>query len=210
MAEPHKDISQPVSQSQVEQAIEQDPSRALDFVTNVGRLKPLGSVSDIDIVNHYKGGLPDFERDIQAKGLKVRVFPTPLLTFTPDQIPGNVEQFVEEQERSDFKIAAVPNRGSGERPVFVWDEGELKKLLEENKPILEKAGWPTDPDKFVTAVAIATPGFTTQVHGVIAKAFGDEEELELKRQYEEFLRENNLPNSNSSLETFQKKFFEGN
>lgn len=131
-----------------------------------------------------------------------------MLTLTPDQITGNVAQFVNEQERSGFKDAAIPDGESEERPVYVWDENEIRRILDENKQTLEEAGWPTDSDKFVTAVAMVAPGFTTKVHDVIARAFGDEEELELKHEYEQFLKQNNLPNSNSSFEAFQKKFFE--
>jgi hypothetical protein len=56
--------------------------------------------------------------------------------------------------------------------MCVWDRRMMQDLIDENRELLEREGWPTDADRFVKKVArvVAKPG---PLYDFIAKTFDD-------------------------------------
>ena len=55
--------------------------------------------------------------------------------------------------------------------IYVYEPTALAKLLQSNKHILEKNGWPTEPDAFVRHLKVYAKD--KDLFGLVADAFGD-------------------------------------
>lgn len=56
--------------------------------------------------------------------------------------------------------------------LFVWDEDALRKILETHSGVLNHCGWPSEPEEFVTKVAIDTAE-DGELYKVVGKCFAD-------------------------------------
>ena len=96
----------------------------------------------LDILDKYKIDSEELKEELRQKGLKILIL-----------------------SREESNIC---DNGA----FYAYDEAPLKKLLDNNRPILEKHGWPTEPESFVRhlKVSIKDKG---DLRELIADAFGD-------------------------------------
>ena len=79
----------------------------------------------------------------------------------------------QELEERGLKVLILRERDIGTRSgaLYAYDEAALQELLHNNKDILNRAGWPSDPELFVRKLKIIQqPG--TDIYSLIARAFG--------------------------------------
>ncbi|MGY3581364.1 hypothetical protein ACVIGB_000567 [Bradyrhizobium sp. USDA 4341] len=62
--------------------------------------------------------------------------------------------------------------------LYSWAPDPLAAVIEANRDVLEQAGWPTDPAKFVARCAVEWVAGNHPVRSVIAHAFGNAWEIE--------------------------------
>jgi hypothetical protein len=72
-----------------------------------------------------------------------------------------------------IKTLRIPFNVDDEAPaLFAYDEAALTQHLNRNKQILESAGWPTEPEKFIDHLKVFAP-HRSELFDVIADAFAD-------------------------------------
>lgn len=61
--------------------------------------------------------------------------------------------------------------GVGSGALYAYDRGALGRVLESGRPILEKNGWPTDPDEFVRHLKVFAED--PDLYNLVMRAFAD-------------------------------------
>ena len=128
--------------------LEAEKKASLTEMRRIGPEKPMGFLPTLTLEILYEVDPEALKKELEGKGLKT-------LIINPDP--------------------QRPHTIGG--ALYAYDEQALGLLLEENKAILEEAGWPTETEAFVRQVESVTAPSGTKLFDLIADAFDDKTNL---------------------------------